>query len=148
MDSVSVVKDLCDRMALLHNRYDVVFRRTNVPGHLPYIPLAEALAAGLAADHPEAAKLARAVVDPADLDRPEFWATPLGRLMFAAGAFRDKAVTQTLAAAVLGCSRQWVHQMVVRGLLRTDAGLNPAAREVYAKDVREMLKTKLDSLVK
>lgn len=140
------VKDLCNRMALLHVRYDVVFREPT-PANPPYIPLAEALESGLRGDVPEAVRIARGVVDPADLERPGFWATPLGRLMFSAGCFKGETVTQAFAAGVLGCSRQWVHQMLDSGVLRPGLMELPP-REVRAGDVRVELRAKLDRLVK
>lgn len=143
-----VITDLCDRMALLHNRYDVVFRMTGPGPHRPYIPLADFLLAGLRGEAPSAVSIARALVDPADLDVPEFWATPLGQEMFAAGCYQDEAVTQSCAAGVLGVSRQRIHQMVGSGAIRSESGVNPAARMVHAGDVRDLLKAKIDTPVK
>ena len=140
-----IVKDLADRMALLRVRHDVVFVQVGHPANPEYLSLAEALYEGLLAGDPVAVARARAVVDPADLDRKDFWATSLGRLMFAAGAFGSGMIGRGFAAGILGCSRQWVHELVTSGRLTRSPG---SAVLVSADDVREVLKTRIDSLVK
>jgi hypothetical protein len=136
------VKDLCDRMALLHIRFAVVFG-TPRPANPLLVSLAEALEAGLRAADPDAIAKVRGVVDPGDLSGTGFWATPLGRLLFAAGGYGQQTCTQTVAAAVLDCSRQWVSAMVA------EHKLAPAAeRGVYVEELRGVLQARLDRLVK
>lgn len=144
------ITDLADRLAMLHTRAQVVLGdfSSDEVDWLPadhaahfYRDAAAILAAGLREGHPDAIGKVRAVVDPADLDRPEFWGTPLGRLLFVAGGFTGETLTQTGAAGLLGCSRQWVNAMVAEGKLA------PAAdRGVYAEQVREVLKARVERL--
>lgn len=144
------ITDLADRMALLHVRHDVVFG-LHGPRITPTAILAAAqgLESALRAGDPDAAARVRGVVDPADMDRSEFWATPLGRLMFVAGAFRGETCTQTVAAAVLDCSRQWVNAMVAEGKLSpASVAASPTGRGVHVEQVRAILKARIDRLVK
>lgn len=136
------VTDLCERMHTLWQRAQTVFGQLDIPHNIPYIPLAESLLRGLADGDGLAVPHIRALVDPAEMDRPEFWGTNLGRLLFAAdgGAV---PISQTVAAAVLGCSRQWVSAMVNEGKL-TATG---ASRGVYSDEVRRVLKARVDRLV-
>jgi hypothetical protein len=128
------IKDLADRLALLHVRHQVAFIQISIPANPAYLTIAESLDAGLQVGDPDAAARVRGVVDPGDLSRSEFWATPLGRLLFLAGGYSGKTCTQTVAAGVLGCSRQWVSAMVAEGKLTTAPG-----RGVYAAEVRGVL---------
>lgn len=150
MTTKDTITDLCERMHLLHMRNVIVFHEsgTGPIGNIPYIPLAEALARGLLADDKDAVATAHAVVGMNDLFRADFWVTPLGRLLFQAGGYPGDSCTQTVAAAAMGCTRQYVHALVKSGQIRSQAGINPAAREVNVVDVRDLLKTKLDRLVK
>lgn len=139
------VTDLTDRLALLRVRYEVAFHSPfALPG--PVGPLAATLEEGLRNGMDTAVRMARAVVDPAEMDRAEFWGTALGRLMFAAGGHSGQVCTQATAAAVLGCSRQWVSAMVAEGKLAQ------AERGVFVEQVREVLvrraKRVLDDTVK
>lgn len=138
-----VISDLCDRMDLIRLRYAVVFRpgAAAIRAAPPYIPMAEALARGLLAEDANAIQIARTLVDPADADRAEFWGTPLGQLMFNAGAYPKKTCTQATAAAVLGCSRQWVSAMVSDGKLCV-----AMPRGVFVDEVRAVLKSRLNRL--
>lgn len=138
-----VVTDLCERMHTLWLRSQVVFGTTDIPHNIPYPPLAEALLRGLADGDGLAVPHIRALVDPAEMDRPEFWGTSLGRLLFAADG-GAAPISQTVAAAVLGCSRQWVSAMVNEGKL-TATGLS---RGVYSDEIRRVLKARVDRLVK
>jgi hypothetical protein len=150
-----IMTDLRDRLAMLHTRHMVAFEFVaffSGPADPPvYEPLAATLKAGLYSADPEIVTRVRALIDPSelvDLDRPtSFWATSLGRLLFSAGGFYETALPRTLAAAVLGCSRQWVHELVVKGELQ--AAPSPAAsdRAVYAERVRTLLSKRLDGLV-
>jgi len=119
--STAILADLCERMNMLRLRHGIVFRDLS-PAALPFPPLAGALARGLVAKDKDAVIVARSLVDPAEMDTPAFWATPLGRLMFRAGAFPGETISQTFAARVLGCSRQWVGEMVSKGVLAHDDG--------------------------
>jgi hypothetical protein len=138
-----IVTDLCERMHALWLRSQVVFGSTNdIPHNIPYIPLAEALLRGLAEGDGLAIPYIWALVDKAEMDRPAFWGTDLGRLLFAT----DKGavpISQTVAAAVLGCSRQWVSAMVKEGKLTALAD----GRMVYSDEVRRVLKARVDRLV-
>lgn len=142
-----VIGDLCDRMDLLRLRYNVVFNRMAqaVPAP-PYIPLAEALMQGLAEGHPHALTMARTLVDPGDLEGSAFWGTPFGQLLFLAGGYTPGyggSCSQTVAAAVLGCSRQWVSAMVAEGKLSSTGD-----RRVLVDQVRDVLRKRIDRLVK
>ena len=144
----SVVTDLCERMDTLRLRYNLVFNGQSAPDAPPYIPMAEALAKGLTDSDPAAVNIARAVVGFDQLVRAEFWGTPLGRLLFAAGGFPSDMCSQSVAAAVLSCSRQWVSAMLAEGKL------TPAEwRSVRVDEVRKMLTERaarlgLDGIVK
>ncbi len=142
------ITDLCERLHMLWLRYNVVFRE---PTHAspPYIPMAESLARGLLAEDKGAVVVTRSLVDLADTDRAEFWATPLGRLLFVAGGYGDETLTQSVASALLGCSRQWVHALVVKGDLDSfPVDSKPGVRRVLVDQVRPLVKAKLDRLVK
>lgn len=144
----SPVTDLCERMETLRLRYNLVFNTEATPDAPPYIPMAEALVKGLADGDPAAVNIARAVVGFTELSRPEFWGTPLGRLMFAGGCFPSDQCSQATAALVLSCSRQWVSAMLAEGKL-TQAEW----RGVYVHEVRQMMRLRaarlnLDGVVK
>jgi hypothetical protein len=132
-----ITKDLTDRLALLHVRHAVVFVCVPVPANPLYLDIAEALESGLRAGDPDTVAKVRGVVDPGDLDRSEFWATPLGQLLFLAGGYSGETCTQTTAAGVLSCSRQWVSLMLAEGKLTVGP-----QRAVYAGEVRAMLKAR------
>lgn len=135
------VTDLCERMDMLRLRYLLVFNEiTTEP--IDYTPLAEGIVRGLAEGDATAVTLARAAVDMAEAERSEFWSTPLGRLMFVAGAWPKEGCTQATAAAVLGCSRQWVSAMVAEGKLS-----GGVVGGVYAEEVRKMLQARAARLV-
>jgi hypothetical protein len=145
MENKDTTSDLCERMDLLCLRFNIVFGVVGLPAVAarPYIPMAEAISRGLLTADRAAVNVTRALVDPAEMDRPEFWATPLGRLLFAAGGYVPKTCTQTVAAAVLDCSRQWVSAMVAEHKLSVAEG-----RGVYVEEVRALLKSRIDRLVK
>lgn len=143
----AVIADLCERMNVLRLRHGIVFRNLS-PAVIPFIPLAESLAWGLAKEDKDAVIIARSLVDPTEQSRAEFWATPLGRLLFTAGGYPGETITQTLAAGLLGCSRQRVHQLVVKGDLKSAPVDHLAAREVFTGQVRALLRTKIDKRVK
>lgn len=142
MEGKNVVTDLCDRMELLYSRWTVVFTKAEVPAYPPFVPLAEALAEGLAEGTKAAVRIARGVVDPGDLDDPQFWGTPLGRLLFAAGGCKDEMISQATAAAVLGCTRQWVSTLVGKGRLS-----HTVDSAVFTDEVRALLTLKLKAQV-
>jgi hypothetical protein len=139
--STDIISDLCERLDLLRLRNNIVF---GVLDPLPrgFVPHAESLARGLLAEDQDAVHVVRALIDPAELSLTSFWLSPLGRLLFAVGGYPRETVPQGVAAAVLGCSRQWVNAMIAKGKLP------PAAkdREVYYQHVRAMVKAKLESL--
>lgn len=137
------VTDLCERLDLMRLRYNIAFGIIGLPAIAapPYIPMAEAIGRGLLNADPGAMNVTRALVDPAEMDRPEFWGTPLGRLLFTAGGFPREACTQTVAAAVLGCSRQWVSAMVAEEKLAAADD-----RGVYVEQVRQVLKSRANRL--
>jgi hypothetical protein len=95
-----------------------------------------------------AVAVARSLVDPAEQAGREFWATPLGHLLFAAGGYPHDEMPQSYAAGLLGCSRQWVHALVTSGQVRSDVSARSAVRKVNAADIRTLLKTRIDQLVK
>lgn len=130
-----VLKDLCERMDLLHLRHAIVFDKdAEFRAGPPYIPMAEALVKGLAAGDTNAATVAKSIIGMAEMQRSEFWGTPLGRLMFAGGCFPSRTCSQAVAAAVLACSRQWVSAMLAEGKL------TPADwKGVRVDEVRTML---------
>jgi hypothetical protein len=131
------IADLCERMDTLRLRYTIVFTSPvaeQVPAAPPYIPLAETIAQGLADQDAYAATVAKSVVGWAEMTQPTFWGTPLGRLMFTGGCFPSAVCSQTVAAVVLGCSRQWVSAMLAEGKL------TPAeSRGVLVAEVQIML---------
>lgn len=131
--------DLCERLHRLWLRYNVVFREPT-PANPPYIPLAESVLRGLADEDKWAVIITRSVVDQAEEDQPAFWGTPLGRLLFVAGGYPYDTCAQAVAAAVLGCSRQWVSAMV------SDGKLSAADRGVHAEQVRQVLKSRANRL--
>lgn len=135
-----IITDLCDRMAVLAARHNTVFGLNAAPR-----PTTAALAEGLLRDLEEGGGMAvqriRALVDKTEMDRPDFWGTDLGRLLFAADG-GAAPITQAVAAAVLGCSRQWVSAMVAEGKLTATNG-----RNVYSDEVRRVLKARVDRLV-
>jgi hypothetical protein len=144
------ITDLADRLALLKVRHNVVFG-TPGPTAPEYVSphcvrMAEIIADGLMIENAEMVGKARGVVDPADLGGTEFWATALGRLLFAAGGYgarEDETIGQAFAAGVLGCSRQWVNELVARGELTS-----AVSSQVRVDQVRVLLKTRMDKLVK
>lgn len=144
------ITDLADRLALLHTRHQVVLGGfpADEADRLPadhavnfYRDAAAYLLLGLQEEHPDSIGKVRAAIDPAEMDRSEFWATPLGRLMFVAGAYRGETCTQATAAAALGCSRQWVSAMVAEEKLDRVAGGVPV------EQVRSVLKHRADRLL-
>jgi len=144
-----VTTDLAERLALLHIRWKVAFGDNYFQDPQEhFLTTAHVLAEGLRNEDPAAVAKVRSVVDPGDLDSTEFWALPLGRVLFAAGGFGRDSLSRTAAAAVLDCSRQWVHELVSRGTLKAAPTRSAVDREVYVKEVREVLKDRLDRIVK
>jgi hypothetical protein len=145
------VTDLTDRLALLVVRYNVAFNTgKDGPGHY-LCTLADYLIGRVALGDQNAVSRLRAVVEPADLASASFWATPLGRLLFAAGGCGPAAMTQQDAADVLGCSRQYVNELVTGGRLLSvapPAGSRARGRLVDTAQVRALLAQRLDKLVK
>jgi hypothetical protein len=140
-----IITDLCARMAQLASRHNVAFGLGAAPRPTS-TALAEGLLRGLLRGLAEGDVVAHArilaLVDQGEMDRPAFWGTDLGRLLFAAeGGARP--ITQAVAAAVLGCSRQWISAMVAEGKLTRvdDRG------GVYSDEVRRVLKARVDRLV-
>lgn len=141
-----VKKDLEDRLALLRDRYETAFATTvMLSAPAPFDTLASVLEGGLNERLDSAVTMAKAVIDPAELNSVAFWQTPLGALLFAAGGFPHKDMPQTLAARVLGCSRQYVSEMLKTGKLTAP---HAASRMVLAEGVREQLCRKIDRLGK
>jgi hypothetical protein len=148
MGSKDIITDICERMDLLRLRHGAVFGGLS-PAVVPFIPIAEALARGLGAEEPDAVRAARSLVDPGELAGPQFWGSPFGRLLFLAGGWDGDTLSQTHAAALLGCSRQWVHALVEKGDLGAAPGApgKPGARPVYASHVLAFMKAKIDMAV-
>lgn len=136
-------QDIADRLAMLNVRYAVAFCTVATPEDPKYREIAESLETALVRQDPEAVSRVRALVDHAELGKASFWATPLGVLLFYAGGFGAEDLPQTLAAALLGCSRQYVSEMVKSGKLsRSRFGVRGGM--VQAEAVRQMLIRKLD----
>lgn len=132
-----ITTDLTDRLELLEVRYAVVFGAVPPAGQ-NFGDLAAYLIAGLQGQDPApVVSQVRAAVDPADLAGTAFWGTPLGRLLFVSGGFFGETITQTVAAGLLSCSRQWVNAMVAEGKL-TQA----PERGVYVAEVRGVLEAR------
>jgi hypothetical protein len=148
MNLEPVVEQIRSRMEQLHLRYVTIYPNHPMPSLGLTPAFAEEMAERLAHGDELSVEVLRAVVDPGDLLDESFWATPLGRLMFAAGGYKRGVMTQTAAAAVLGLSRQRVHQLILSEGLGSDTSVNPAARMVRVEDVRFLLKPRLDALVK
>lgn len=150
----TVTVDLAERLAMLHVRYAVAYQYLGprqTPTEDQYLMIAETLERGLRAADPDVVSRTRALVDAADLadDRATgFWSTPLGRMLFAAGGFSEASLSRTLAAGVLDCSRQWIHELVVRGDLQAAPSQSGTDRYVYAERVRTLLIKRLDQSVK
>ena len=87
---------------------------------------ADTLAAGLAGRGPFAGPSAAAdmilnfLMDPADLENPEMWGSPLGRALAYWGTGVPSSVSRACAAAALGCGRANVSLMVRKGELSED----------------------------
>lgn len=134
-----IITDLIERMHVLHLRHQVVFTRADPrPG---YLSTAETLVRGLVNGDKTAVTIVKALVDPGDTGEPAFWGTPLGRLLFCAGGHQRDTCTQAEAAAVLGCSRQWISAMVGEGKLDAAEG-----RRVRVDQVCGVLKARADRL--
>lgn len=140
MESKDVITELCERMDLLRLRYAILFRVEN-PATPPFVPMAEALARGLLSEDTNAIQITRTLVDPGELHRPDFWGTPLGRLLFLAGGYGQESCTQAVAAQVLSCSRQWVSAMVTEEKLGSTDD-----RGVFVDQVRMVVKHRADRL--
>lgn len=140
----NAIEDLTDRLAMLENRFAVAFPFAEKFLFPPYVEMAEAVAAGLLSGFDSSLKVAKAIVDPADMDTQKFWGTPLGRLMFAAGAITDEMIPRALACEVLGFSRQSLHERIVKGSV-SDTGMQAL---VLTEEIRALLRTRLDVLVK
>ncbi len=106
--------------------------------------LYDRLASGYGPLRREAAEtVVTALVEPRERGDAAFWSSELGRLLFAAGGFGDDDIGQAFAASVLGCSRQYVGELIGRGKLeRRPGGL------VSAEQVRLRLQRALDEPVK
>jgi len=153
MTAKDVQQDLIDRMALLDTRHNVAFHAyggDDPVGDAMYPLIAEKIQVGLWDRDPAVLVQVRAIVDPGDMRTAAFWQTPLGVLLFAAGGFPTREMPQSLAATVLGCSRQYVHELIVSGKLLSapsPAG-SRGGRMVDAEGVAALLRRKLDKLVK
>lgn len=137
------VTDLADRLALLAIRHCVALNTIAAapPPHVLHT-FAEEMVAALRTSYPVAAVArVRAVVDPGDMDRADFWGTPLGRLLFLADGYGRETCSQAVAAAVFGCSRQWVSAMVAEEKLAPAAG-----RGVFVEQVQGVLLARLKRL--
>lgn len=143
-----IAKDLEDRLALLHVRWEVAFWAfTNRPD---FAGMAAVLEHGLHDGDETCVKMVQAIVDPADMDSAEFWGTPLGVLLFAAGGYPRDMVPQSVVVSLLRCSRQYVHELIVSKKLlsvATPVG-STVTRMVDAKGVQALVKKKIDKLVK
>lgn len=141
-------QDLADRLALLRVRYEVAFFApfASTPD---YEQLAGVLENGMHNGLSSAVEMVRALVDPGELESAKFWGTPLGVLLFSAGGYTDLACPQTVAAAVLRCSRQYVHELIVSGKLLSVAPPvgSTSGRMVESAGVRVLVMKKLDRLV-
>lgn len=145
-------QDLIDRLALLDLRHNVVFGPfggDDPSGDVMHAYIAAKVEAGLHANKPGTVEIVRGIVDPAEMSTAKFWATPLGVLLFSAGGYTDLACSQTVAAAVLRCSRQYVHELIVSGKLLSVAPLvgSTSGRMVESAGVRVLVMKKLDMLV-
>lgn len=139
-----IKQDLTDRALLLRSRYEAAFGVGSDRDDRWCELYAGVVEKGLH-DSPESAlRAVRAIVDPAEMGTAAFWRTPLGVLVFAAGGYPNETLPQTLAALVLGCSRQYVSEMVKTGKL---AAPHAESRMVGSAAVRDLLRRKLDRLV-
>lgn len=140
---------LRDLMARLSSRYSAIF------GGVGYTVDVDAFAESIMADirgagslgMPTAQRRACQQVVSHLIDDPssrDFWGTPLGRTLFAAGAYPYAQLPPILAASVLGVTRQRVSQWGDRGgpLVRGSHGM------VSRESVRELLIERLDKVVK
>jgi excisionase family DNA binding protein len=142
-----IKQDLIDRLLLLRSRYEVAFHVNSDAGPREIELYAGVIEKGLHDGLDSALRAVRAIVDPADTATAAFWQTPLGVLFFAAGGFEADEMPQTLAASLLGCSRQYISEMVKNGKL-VNPGTGAARRRmVRSEAVRELLRRKLDRFV-
>lgn len=141
-------QDLADRLALLRVRYEVAFCAL-LASTPDYEGLAGVLENGLHSGLDHAVEMVRALVDPGELESAKFWGTPLGVLLFSAGGYTDLACPLAVATAVLRCSRQYVHELIVSGKLLPVAPPvgSTSGRMVESARVRVLVKKKLDRLV-
>lgn len=144
----TLTTDLAERLALLDVRHSVVFQTKTEPITDSFLSLAVDLAAGLRKGDKDAVARVRGIVDPSELTGPTlgadgFWATELGRWLFAAGGYPDTSLTRTAAAHILDCSRQWIHELVTKGTLKASPSRTSIDREVYATEVQNLLKARL-----
>lgn len=141
-------QDLEDRLALLRVRYEVAFQAP-FAAPAPIDTLASVLENGMHNGLDSAVRMVRALVDPCELESAKFWGTPLGVLLFSAGGYTDLACPQTVAASVLRCSRQYVHELIVSGKLLSVAPPvgSTSGRMVESAGVRVLVMKKLDRLV-
>jgi len=142
-----IKQDLTDRLLLLRSRYEVAFYTRADATARDAPTFAAVVEAGLHDGLDSALTVVRAVVDPAEMRAPAFWQTPLGALFFAAGGFPGQEMPQTLAASVLGCSRQYVSSLVKDGKLATPSAAASRRKVVSAEAVRDLLRAKLDKFV-
>lgn len=141
-----LIPDLCERLHVLHLRHQIVFGELT-PANPPYIPMAETLARGLADEDENAVRIARTLVDMTEMELPDFWGTPLGRLMFAAGCWTTGTVPQLVASKLLGCSRQWIHSMVKKERVGSVPSKTSEAPALLTVELRGLVKEKLDKSV-
>ena len=136
-----------NRMEALHLRHAIAFPYHTPPKDSLVDAFAEEIVERLKRDDALAVTIMKALVDHADLlPDSRFWSTPLGRLLFAAGGYGEELMSQAAAARLLGCSRQWVNDLVALGQL--EVLRSTSAPQVFAAHVRVLLKAKLDTLVK
>jgi len=139
-----VKQDLFDRLLLLRSRYEVAFSCGSAVDDRWCELYAEIVEKGLHDSTESSLRAVRAIVDPAEMSAAAFWQTPLGALAFSAGGYPNAEMPQSLAALVLGCSRQYVSEMVKSGKLTAP---HTGSRMVLAEGVRELLRRKLDKFV-
>jgi len=139
MNLEPVIEQIRSRMERMHQRYSAIYPNHPMPTSVLLTAFAEEMAERLDRDDKVAVEVMKAVVDPADLHLDDFWRTPLGRLMFAAGAYAPdrEMVGQSFAAGVLGFSRQRVSQLVASGRLTRVGVMVPVGQ------VRNLLKQRI-----
>lgn len=141
LNDPKILNDLVARLGRLSSRL-VAFAGINSPiGPVELAEISEVYALWLSGSHGleegerAASRVLHELVDRSEWDQPRFWSDPLGRACAWWVGFPEAAAPRGVAAAVLDCSRQNIHDHIANGRL------NPAGpKHVTANSLRGMLR--------